>query len=303
MENRQGACPLGNEEKMAGVKGTTRVCGIIGNPVEHSVSPVLQNMLAELLGLDLVYVPFRVGDGDVAAAVKGAYALNVLGMNVTVPHKSSVISELVDIDPLAESIGAVNTLVRVDGGYKGYNTDILGLKRELLEAGIALAGENVVILGAGGAARAIAFLCASEGAQSIYILNRTLEKASGIADSVNAHVGRNVVHPMAIGSYANLPVRDFLCIQTTSVGLHPHDDEAPIEDMAFYDMVRTGVDIIYTPAETRFMRLVRQSGDKRTYNGLKMLLYQGISAFELWNDVKVTPEMADRVYEALKKTV
>ena len=128
------------------IKGTTRVCGLIGNPVGHSVSPAIHNNLAQLTGKDMVYTTFKVEKGDVASAVRGAYSLNILGLNVTVPHKSEVIDSLVDIDPLAKAIGAVNTLVRVDGGFKGYNTDILGLARELEDEGIELADSKVIIL-------------------------------------------------------------------------------------------------------------------------------------------------------------
>ena len=109
------------------IKGTTRVCGLIGNPVGHSISPVIHNTLADITKTNMVYTTFKVDKEDVAKAVEGAYALDILGLNVTVPHKQSVMDVLVDIDPLAKAIGAVNTLVRKDGGYKGYNTDILGL--------------------------------------------------------------------------------------------------------------------------------------------------------------------------------
>ena len=120
------------------IKGTTRVCGLIGNPVGHSVSPAIHNNLARLTGKDMVYTTFKVEKGDVASAVRGAYSLNILGLNVTVPHKSEVIDSLVDMDPLAKAIGAVNTLVRVDGGFKGYNTDILG------HAGYAEEGSDII---------------------------------------------------------------------------------------------------------------------------------------------------------------
>ena len=293
---------------MKDIKGTTKVCGIIGNPVGHSISPILQNTLADLTGIELVYVPFKVEAEDVTAAVTAAYDLNIFGMNVTVPHKSNVIKALADIDPLAESIGAVNTLVRTEGGYKGYNTDILGLKRELDEAGINLCGNEVIILGAGGAARAIAFLCAGENASKVYILNRTVEKAESIAAAVNSHFGKDVAQAMDIAEYKKLNGNYYICIQTTSVGLYPNVDAAPVEDMEFYDRIKAGVDIIYNPSETRFMKLLKQSGgsgfdggEKKACNGLKMLLYQGVSAFELWNDVKISDSQAAIVYEAMKK--
>ena len=275
------------------IKGTTRVCGLIGNPVGHSVSPAIHNNLAQLTGKDMVYTTFKVEKGDVASAVKGAYSLNILGLNVTVPHKSEVIDSLVDIDPLAKAIGAVNTLVRVDGGFKGYNTDILGLARELEDEGIELADSKVIILGAGGAARAITFLCSSKNAQCVYLLNRTVDKAEAIAQAVNAHFNNDKVIPMNIADYADIPGEDYVIIQTTSVGLHPNDE-------AFYKKAAVGVDIIYNPANTKFMKLIKAQG-KNAYNGLKMLLYQGVSAYELWNDCKITKEEADEVYKCLQK--
>ena len=280
------------------IKGTTRVCGLIGNPVGHSVSPAIHNNLARLTGKDMVYTTFKVERGDVEAAVRGAYSLNILGLNVTVPHKSEVIDSLVDIDPLAKAIGAVNTLVRVDGGFKGYNTDILGLARELEDEGIELADSKVIILGAGGAARAITFLCSSKGAKKIYLLNRSVDKAQDIA--VNTHFNNEKVIPMNIADYADIPGDDYIVIQTTSVGLHPNDTAVVIDDESFYKKAAVGVDIIYNPAETMFMKLIKAQG-KKAYNGLKMLLYQGVSAYELWNDCKITKEEADEVYKCLQK--
>lgn len=282
------------------IKGTTRVCGLIGNPVGHSVSPAIHNNLARLTGKDMVYTTFKVEKGDVEVAVRGAYSLNILGLNVTVPHKSEVIDSLVDIDPLAKAIGAVNTLVRADGGFKGYNTDILGLARELEDEGIELADSKVIILGAGGAARAITFLCSSKGAKTIYLLNRTADKAQDIAHAVNAHFRNEKVIPMNIADYADIPGDDYIVIQTTSVGLHPNDEAVVIDDEAFYKKAAVGVDIIYNPAETKFMKLIKAQG-KKAYNGLKMLLYQGVSAYELWNDCKISKEEADEVYKCLEK--
>lgn len=282
------------------IKGTTRVCGLIGNPVAHSISPLIHNTLAKRLGIDLAYVTFKVEKDRVESAVRGAYDMNVLGMNVTVPHKQDVMNVLVSVDELAEAIGAVNTLVRAEGGYKGYNTDILGLRRELEDEGVNLKNEEIIILGAGGASRAISFLCAKEEAAVVYILNRTIQKAEDIACAVNKNFGRKVAIPMEIDRYSELSGRKYTVIQTTSVGLHPDYDSAVIEDKVFYDMVKTGIDIIYNPSETKFMKLVKNHGGV-AYNGLKMLLYQGIAAFELWNDINVSREDAMYVYECMKK--
>lgn len=285
---------------MIDINGTTRVCGLIGNPVGHSISPVIHNSLAQLMDMNMVYTTFKVEKGDVVTAVNGAYALNILGLNVTVPHKQAVMESLVDIDPLAKAIGAVNTLVRTDKGYKGYNTDILGLERELIDEGVVLLGSRCVILGAGGAARAIAFLCAKSGAKEIYMLNRTKEKAYDIAKAVNDYFGKECIKPMLISKYDKLEADDYVVIQTTSVGLYPNVDDVVIDDEAFYKKVKVGVDIIYNPSETRFMKMCKNAG-KPACNGLKMLLYQGVAAYELWNDVSVTKEQADKVYNKMKE--
>ena len=282
------------------INGTTRVCGLIGNPVAHSISPVIHNRLAGLRGDNLVYTTFKVEADNVAAAVKGAYALDILGLNVTVPHKQAVIDELVDIDELAAAIGAVNTLVRTEGGFKGYNTDILGLDRELSDVGISLEDKCVVIIGAGGAARAIAFLCAGKKASEIYIMNRTLEKAQNIADAVNEYAKKDIAKAAGISGCGSFDKKDYIVIQTTSVGLHPHDDETAVTADGFYENAAAGVDIIYNPYETMFMKLMKKHG-KPAYNGLKMLLYQGVAAYELWNDCKISSDMADIIYEDMKK--
>lgn len=287
---------------MSDIKGTTRVCGLIGNPVEHSISPVIHNTLAKMCGMDMAYVNFKVERGAVKCAVDGAYALNVLGMNVTVPHKHEVLDALTDIDPLAGAIGAVNTLVRTDSGYKGYNTDIYGLHRELMDAGIDIKGSEIVILGAGGAARAIAFLCAREDASKVWILNRTDSKAKLLADEVNTVLHKDTAEGMNITDHRKLTGSNYVVIQTTNVGLYPHSEEAVIEDKSFYEKVKLGVDIIYNPIKTKFMRLTEEnSRGAKAYNGLKMLLYQGISAYELWYDMKVDDKTVVAVYERMKK--
>lgn len=282
------------------INGKTRTCGLIGNPVEHTLSPMIHNTLAGLLGHNMVYVPFPVEPGRVADAVTGAGALQLLGLNVTVPYKSEVIGSLREIDELARSIGAVNTLVKTDGGYKGYNTDMEGLYRAMTSEGIGINGERIILLGAGGAARAVAYLCAVKGADKVYMLNRTLSKAQTVAEEVNRTVGREVIEPMTTEDHTRIPVGKYLAIQGTSVGLAPHTEDVVIADEAFYEKIHTGFDLIYNPWETKFMKLVRKHGGN-AYNGLKMLLYQGIIAYELWNDLSVSEEDALIVYGKLKE--
>ncbi len=277
----------------------TELCCLIGNPVGHSLSPMIHNTLAERLNINMAYTAFKVESDRLDDAIRGAYALGIRGLNVTVPHKCDVIRSLVDIDELAGHIGAVNTLVRVDGGYKGYNTDIIGLGRQLDEENVVIKDNTVIIIGAGGASKAITYLCASKGAAHIWVLNRSVDKAEALAEEVNAHFG-NVVSALALDEYKKIPKGKYPVIQTTSVGLFPAVDRAAIEDEGFYEYALTGVDIIFNPAETRFMKLCKKHGAP-AHNGLKMLLYQGIAAFELWYDVRVGSDAADDILMMMKK--
>ena len=284
------------------INGYTRTCGVMGNPVEHTMSPAIHNTLAEELGENLVYVPLRVPKGHVEEAVKGAFALNLLGVNVTVPYKSEVIPFLKEIDPLAETIGAVNTLVRAEGGFRGYNTDMPGLYRAMCGDGVAIEGEKVLILGAGGVARAVAILAAEKGADRMVILNRTVEKARKIAEEVNGLAGKQLASARELGAYASLPGDGYLAIQATNVGMFPKTEEAVIEEAAFYEKIHTGYDLIFNPAETRFMSLVKENGG-RAFGGLRMLLYQGIIAYELWTGAEVDSALAEKAYAEMKRAM
>ena len=282
------------------IDGKTRTCGLIGNPVEHTLSPVIHNNLADMLGMNLTYVPFLVEEEGLDRAVEGAYELNILGMNVTVPYKSAVIKSLKEIDELAEKIGAVNTLVRCEGGYKGYNTDMSGLFRAMQTEGIRVKDETVLLLGAGGAARAVAFLCCQCGAKKIYICNRTMEKAQEVAMEIRERAEFDKITAIKYEDIAELPGDKFLAIQCTSVGLHPNVTDVVLADGPVYDRIHTGVDLIYRPYETQFMKLVK-AHDGKTMNGLKMLLYQGIIAYELWNGCDVTEEQAGGILQKMKE--
>lgn len=281
------------------IDGKTRTCGLIGNPVEHTMSPAIHNELAKQMGINMAYVPFLVETGRLEEAVKGAYALNLLGLNVTVPYKSDVIPFLKETDPLAARIGAVNTLVRTGEGYKGYNTDMPGLYRAMISDGVNPEGRKVLILGAGGVARAVAVMLAEKKAKEITILNRTLERAQKIADEVNGYVGSELVKALPLQEADNLPDGDYLAIQASSVGMYPRQEEAIIEEKSFYRRVQIGYDLIFNPMETKFMKLVKEAGGQ-AYNGLKMLLYQGIIAYELWNDVSVPAQLAEQIYEKIR---
>ncbi len=291
------------------IDGYTRTCGLIGNPVEHTMSPAIHNTLAQCLGDNLAYLPFHVEAGLVGDAVRGAYALNLLGCNVTVPYKSDVIPYLVELDPLARQIGAVNTLVRAEGGFKGYNTDMPGLYRALRRDGVQVEDKTAVILGAGGVARAVAVLLAQKGAEKVLILNRTVERAQAIASEVCAAYGASFAEAwpldewrQALDGASRERSEGFLVIQATKVGMYPNVGEAPIEEKEFYQKVGIGYDLVFNPARTRFMELVEEAGG-RSYGGLGMLLYQGVIAYELWTGRQVDDALADVAYGKMKEAM
>lgn len=278
-----------------------KIIGIFGNPIKHTLSPVIHDTLSDMLGLNERYIPFHI-ESNLGHYVKTAYEQGVLGLNITVPYKQEVIPYLAEVDGAAKAIGAVNTLVRCNEGYKGYNTDMPGLARAILSEGMELQGKKVIMLGAGGAARAVAYMCAEYGAASVYIINRTFENAKKIADDMNAVFDTDMFVPFAAEDYKLIPKDSYMFIQCTSVGLHEGDGLSLIDDEDFYNMASCGVDLIYNPAETPFIKLLRNKGICAV-NGLKMLLYQGIMAYELWNNVSITDEMSDTVYRLLCNAV
>ncbi len=290
--------------------GSTKTAGLIGHPVGHTMSPMIHSALAEYTGQNVVYAPFLVEPGTLQKAVEGADALGFLGLNVTVPYKTDVIPFLNGLDGLAEKIGAVNTLVREEGksGFTGYNTDLMGLYRALVSEGFELEGARVLILGAGGAARAAAFLCADKGAAEVVLFNRTVSKAEEIAQEIREKTGKSEVVAWNIQEYEAF-FRDqetkgitgpYLCLQCTSVGLHPNADAAAIEDPTFYAHLSGGFDLVYRPMTTKFMKLCRAAGAKAAC-GLKMLLYQAIISWQLWTQTEVSDETADRIYRMLAR--
>ncbi len=296
------------------IDGKTAVYGLIGNPVAHSFSPLIHNTLAEGLGKNLVYTTFPVLDeNQVGEAVKGAYALGIQGMNVTVPYKSKVIPFLSEIDPIAKAIGAVNTLVRTPNGYKGYNTDYRGLRKSLEENGVVLAGMRVVLIGAGGAARAVGFMCGEAGVAELLILNRSLPNAERFAEelcgqfpSMKVRVG---LLTDAIDELKRLKMAESstsagendklktLAIQGTNVGMSPDIDSSPVEP-AFFEMIDVAYDCVYNPEETKFLRLALAAG-KPAQNGIDMLLWQGVLAFEYWTGIHPDEALTEEVREKL----
>jgi len=264
------------------ISGKTKICALIGDPVEHTMSPVMHNAAYKKLGLDYVYIPFRVAPEQLAAAVDGLRALNVCGFNVTIPHKVSIIPMLDGLDPLAEKVGAVNTVVNNDGELRGYNTDADGFLKALLEREVEPAGKNVVVLGAGGASRAITYILADRGA-SLTILNRQMELdwAENIAELISEDFGRVVRVLELCNEYlAQALERADILVNATSVGMSPAGDESPVPAELLKDNLIV-FDVVYNPVMTRLLGEAKAAG-ARTIGGIDMLAWQGALAFEKW---------------------
>ncbi len=282
-----------------------KTCGLIGNPVEHSLSPVIHNTFSEALFIDADYRLFLI-TSDLKKNLGRLYEEGVLGLNVTVPYKSDVIPLLDGIDPLAKAIGAVNTLIRTKKGFYGRNTDIEGLKRSFEEEGVTVKGASCLILGAGGAARAAAFMLLNAKAAEIIILNRHIDRAEVIVNDLKAYLEtmpesdgyRPGIFAYQTEDWRKLERDDYIAIQCTSVGLRPDSDHTVIEEGGFYNKLSFGYDVIYTPSVTRFMQLCRESGVK-CCNGLKMLLYQAVFGYEYWHGIRIPEEAANKAYRKL----
>jgi len=280
------------------ISGKTRVCGIIGDPIEHTMSPVMHNAAFKKLGMDYLYVPFRVRKGELGKAIDGIRALNIRGLNVTIPHKVDIIPFLDKLDPLVEKIGAVNTIVNSDGGLTGYNTDAAGFLQALLEKGIEPEGKNIAVLGAGGASRAISFILAERGAHLV-ILNRQLELdwAEELAHRI-FQVFKKEVKALELNEENLVMVleRADVLINATSVGMSPNIDETPVPARLLKPEL-TVFDIVYNPVETRLLREAEAAG-AQTIGGLDMLVWQGALAFEKWTGKQAPFDLMKR--EAIK---
>ncbi|GAI30225.1 unnamed protein product, partial [marine sediment metagenome] len=268
------------------ISGGTRLCGVIGNPVEHTMSPAMHNAAFAQMGLDYVYVPFKVKKVGLGRAIDGMRGLNIRGLSVTIPHKVAVIPLLDKLDPLAEKIGAVNTITNDDGMLTGSNTDAGGFLQALLARSIEPKGKKIVILGAGGASRAISFILAERGAHLV-ILNRLLELdwAEELAGRLSSFFTQEVKALELVEENLNgvLPAADIL-VNTTSVGMSPNINETPVPAK----LLKPGLvvfDIVYNPIKTRLLKEAEAAGAE-TVSGVDMFVWQGALAFEKWTGQK-----------------
>ncbi len=252
--------------------GTTRVAGVIGDPVRHSLSPAIHNAAFAEAGLDWVFVAFEVADGDAPAAIAGARALGVDGLSVTMPHKATVIEALDRLSPTAATLGAVNAIVREGTEFVGHSTDGAGLVDSLAyDEGFAVAGKKCAVLGAGGAARAVILALAEAGAEEVVVINRTPQNAERAAELAGAR-GR-------VGGAESIVNAD-LVVNATPLGMVGHAERSAV-DPALFHSEQLVVDLVYAPPITPTIQAARAAG-AHAVGGLGMLVHQAAHAFALW---------------------
>ena len=261
----------------------TQLCGVLGNPVKHSLSPAIHNAAFQELHLDFVYLAFQVE--HIQPAIEGIRALgNIRGCSVTIPHKVSVLPFLDDIDPTAKQIGAINTIVKHEGRLRGINTDATGALRAIREAGINPQDERITLIGSGGAARAIAFgLAMDSNIRNVSLLGIDERELHLLANDLRERTGITVsANTLDTASLQPTLEDSSLLIHCTPIGMSPKTEETCIPPELLHPGL-TVMDIVYNPLETRLLREAKNNG-ARTIPGIEMFLYQAVIQFELWTD-------------------
>ncbi|SEJ08607.1 shikimate dehydrogenase [Propionispira arboris] len=278
--------------------GKTKILGVIGCPVEHSLSPAMQNAALLKAGLDYAYIAMPVQPECLQNAVAGIVALGFRGFNVTIPHKVNIMSLLDTIDENSRMIGAVNTVVIEQGKLAGYNTDSIGFIVALKKQNFVIEHKKAALLGAGGAARAIIWGLISNKIQQIVIGVRNIEKVKPLVEEFKKFIDIELFHWEDPVFQKKLGSVDLL-INTTPLGMHPKIDESPAVNWQYIKNDTFVYDIIYTPQETKFLAAAKKHGNP-TLNGEQMLVEQGAAAFELWTKQRPdTQIMTEQLQKAL----
>lgn len=271
---------------MREITGNTKLTGLLGSPVSHSISPMMHNEAFRQLNLDYVYLAFDVGTDKLENAVHGLRALGVHGFNVTMPNKNDMCSLCDKLSPAAKIIGAVNTVVNYNGVLIGHTTDGVGYMRSVQEAGHDIIGKKMTLLGAGGASSSVMVQAALDGVSEISVFSRRsrfFERAQRIISDLHERTNCKItLYDFDSEAILKREIADSAILTNgTSVGMAPHVECSIITDTSFFHKDLIVSDVIYNPTETMLLRLAKESGC-HTFNGLYMLLYQGAEAFRLW---------------------
>lgn len=282
------------------ITGRTKLTGLLGSPVEHSISPMMHNEAFRQLGLDYAYLAFDVGTDKLEVAVEGLKALGVRGFNLTMPDKNLMCELADELSPAAKIIGAVNTIVNNNGVLKGYTTDGIGFMRSVKEAGKDIIGKKMTLLGAGGASASIMVQAALDGVAEISVFNRQgkfYERAERIIDVLQAETDCKLnLYDFTDQAILKREILESeILVNGTSVGMAPDIDKCIITDDSVFHKDLYVYDAIYNPEETMLLKKAKAAGCE-TQNGLNMLLYQGAAAFELWTGKEMPVDIIKQKY-------
>ena len=282
------------------ITGHTKLTGLLGSPVAHSISPLMHNESFKMLGLDYVYLCFDVPEDNLETVFNGLKKLNIAGFNCTMPDKTRICQLVDELSPAASMIGAVNTVVNDNGKFIGHNTDGIGYMQSVKDAGYDITGSTMTLLGAGGAASSIFVQAALDGVKNINIFSikdRFWEKAERMVEAVNKNTDCTA-RLMELGDDALLAdsIADSqILTNATSVGMAPNVDGCIVSDNSMLPEGLIVSDVIYNPMETKLLKMAKERGCK-TFNGMYMLLYQGAEAFKIWTGRVMPVEHFKKLY-------
>lgn len=283
---------------MKKIENNQIICGVIGDPIKHSLSPVIHHALAKQTKQNLIYLPFWVESSYLEEAIKGAHALNIKGLNVTMPHKQKVMQYVETLDDMAKKVGAVNTLVRTKTGYRGYNTDAMGLRMALAYNELDYTNKNIAIIGSGGAAYA-SVVSVMDQAKSIHVFNRTKANAQLLKEHFQAYSKV----PIYVYSEEEDPKIDIdYVIQTTGVGMGQWVNQLPKCTETVLKTAQIAIDLIYSPAETAFLKKAKEK-NCRILNGFDMLFYQAVLAYELMHECTLERASLEKIKKQLRENL
>ena len=286
------------------INATTKVYAVIGDPIAHSLSPVMQNWFIKQFDLNAVYAAFHVKNENIKSCVQGIRALGLGGLNITVPHKEAVIPFADELSDEVQKLGAANTLVNENGKISAHVTDPYGFIESLGDNKKRFKGASVLMFGAGGAAKSVAYALGKLGVDQLLISDLVASKAKELAAAAKKSFGLKdataLERPMA--PMKQITKNTHIIINATAVGMHPMENKTVVE---FYDVVGPKhffYDLVYNPAQTKFLRLAAEKG-AATQNGLDMLIFQGLQSMRIWTgeDLQLSSDQLSELQSIMKK--
>lgn len=274
----------------------TQLVGLIGHPIKHTYSPFIHNVAFELTGLDYIYLPFNVVPVNLKSAIKGLVALGYKGFNVTIPHKVKVKEFMSKVSEEASLVGAINTVLIEDGKLFGYNTDVAGALETLYAYRKEITGNECVVIGAGGSARAVIYTLIKHFRPSrIHLVNRTEQRAETLRQFFKTKMKFDsfTVNELIPPDIKELVKSSALVVNATSVGMHPDEDDAVLTQKDIFTKDQIVFDLVYNPTQTKLLKLAQSSG-ARTVDGIKMLVNQAAKSFEIWTGEKMPVEQVEK---------